>query len=214
MSANRCAASCASAPRVRFATALRQQEREAAAPDRHRRERLREQRRGIRPVQVVEHEQERRPCRDPTQERPDALERAEPVLRPVEGVDALDIRQSLAYGGHHLGDVRGARAEVRAQRRRVARIDVGAQRLGPGPVRGGTLLLGTPSPEDAVRGQARARDQLLGRAGLTDAGVTDERHETSVAGERVVERRAKRPDLLLATDERAADGRQIRAAVK
>jgi hypothetical protein len=75
------------------------------------------QRRRIRPVQVVQHQQQRPAGGGRPQEPGEAVEQPEPGRLRLGRRRRWQARQTLADRGHDLGDVGRAGAHVAAQRR-------------------------------------------------------------------------------------------------
>jgi hypothetical protein len=78
------------------------------------------ERRLVRPVHVVEHEDERLADRRGLEEGGDAVEEPEARLLGLERRRRRQVGQSLAHVGHDLRDVGGARAHLGAHALRVA----------------------------------------------------------------------------------------------
>ena len=113
-------------------------------------------------------------------------------LRPGRGW-LRQVWEALAQLGDDLREIRGAGSELRAQRGGIALAHVGAQRLHPGPVGGGTARLPAAADQDPRAAGSRLCDQLLGEAALADARLADEQEQAPAAGEGIIEtgRRAR-----------------------
>ena len=147
--------------------AARERDDEAARrrPPQHVREHL--DRRLVGPVQVVEHQQQPAPGRQPLEQAGDGPVRAEPpraVRPPLERrEDGAEIRRRLA------GDAREAR--------RVEAGEVLVERVDQDPERQVDLVLGGAALEHEHLALVGAPAQLVEQAGLADAGLAGELEE-------------------------------------
>ncbi len=163
---------------------------------------LQEQQRGlVRPVQVVDHEGQRLHPGGVRQEGGDAVEEPEARLLGLELGGLGKPRQPLAHLGDHLGDVGRARPHLRQQGPRLAIVDVGPDDLHPGPVGRGAFALVAAAPQDLGAAQPGVGRQLLRGARLADARLAHQHEDAAASRERVVEGRAKLPELPVASHE-------------
>ncbi len=164
-----------------------------------------EQRGLVRPVQVVEHDHQRsRTCRR-GEESGDRVEQAEPLLLRVAHHSRLtDGTDLIAQLGDDAGDLRRARSELPGEADGIRIADVGADRLGPGPVRGRALALVTAAPMDPRALHPGVGGQFLRRARLADPRLPDQQDQAAGSGSRLVDGGAQLAELLLAADEDAA----------
>jgi hypothetical protein len=163
-----------------------------------------QQRRVVRPVQIVEHQHQRLGAAGVLQELGDAVEETEAHLIRLERRRRRQTGETLAHVGDHLGDVGRARSHLGAQRLRVALVYVGAHDLHPGPVGGCPGALVTASPENLRAAQPRVGAELLRRARLADAGLAHQHQHPPSTREALVDPVAGLVDLTRAADEVAA----------
>ncbi len=160
------------------------------------------QRRRVRPVQVVEDQQQRAAGGRRPQEGRQAVEQLEAGHLRLDRRRAGQVRQTVADVRGQLGDVGGTRAQVVAQRRRVAGLDVGADHLDPGPEGGCALSLPAAAPQHPGATRCRLGGQLLGQPGLADSGLAGQQHHPAVTGASGIQVGGERGQLALTTDER------------
>jgi hypothetical protein len=91
------------------------------------------QRRRIRPMQVVQDQQQRPAGGRGPEEAGQAVEQPEPGRLRLDRWRRRQLRQALTDRGDHLGDVGRASAHLAAQRRRVDGLDIRADDLDPRP---------------------------------------------------------------------------------
>src|SRR5262249_4306686 len=173
--------------------AVRADEEHAGVGELGRDEPKQEQRRRIGPVEIVEEHEQRGFDTEPPHCAPDRLEELEPrVCRLRFGGDPLSW--------HVLAEQRGERAI-----RGVVRLRLEApEDLHPRPVRRRALRLvaAPPAHRDAERGGAYR--ELSRDAGLSDARLAHEEHESSLAADGPIERTHQTTELGLAADEQIA----------
>jgi hypothetical protein len=160
------------------------------------------QRRRIRPVQVVQHQQQRPAGGGRPQEAGQAVEQPEAGRLRLGRRRGRQVRQALADGRHDLGDVGRTGTHVLAQRRRVACLDIGAHDLDPGPEGGRALSLPAAAPQHQDAAGAGLGGQLLGQPGLADAGLAGQQDHPAPAGQGGLQVDGERGQLGLAADER------------
>ena len=184
--------------------AVRADDEEARAPHLAGEE-LEEQQRGrVRPVEVVEDEDEGLVGGRVAEERRDAVEEAETRLLGLEGRQRRQVGEPLTHLRDELRDVGRARPHLGADVPRVAVVQVGADDLHPGPVGGCAPRLVAAAPQHLEATQPRVRAELARGARLADAGLAGEQHELPLARARRVDARAQLLELALAADEDAA----------
>ena len=94
-----------------------------------------QQRRLVRPMQIVEHEQQRLTLRCVLQERGDRVEEAEPRLLRLQRRRRLETDHPCRHLGNDLRDDRSTRAELGTQVVGIALVRVRPHDLHPRPVR-------------------------------------------------------------------------------
>jgi hypothetical protein len=158
-------------------------------------------RRGVRPVDVVEHEHDRAAHRQPLEQLPHR------AMGPV----ALVLYDGGAVGGqvrerrHH---VRQLAAHLHGQRRHELRVDAGevlVERVDEHPEREVLLELGRAAAEDGAAAVVRPRGQLRQQPGLADPGLALDHQRRSPAVTQLLERAIDRPQLGGAPDEMVGD---------
>ena len=164
-----------------------------------------EQRRLVRPVQVVEHDQQRGIGDVGAQQVRVRLEQPELRGVGVEDVGRRDVVRLLAEAGEdarELGAVAGVEAVGDAVEAELLRVAVA--RLHPRPVGWGAGgLVGAP-PDHATAAHACVGFELEAGARLADAGLADDHRDRAMARERLVEGGAQAVELGLPADEGAA----------
>jgi hypothetical protein len=168
-----------------------------------------QQRRLVRGVQIVEHQDNRACVAGAPQEFAGGVEQPEARARLLRGRGLRQSREQLAQLGQELSQIHSTGAELRCQHVAVGRANVAPQRLHPRPVRGSASRL--PASPDQNPGTARPRlaEHLLGQPGLADPRLAGQENQAPATGERVVECAGQRGELALATDEHA---RRVRRA--
>jgi hypothetical protein len=153
-------------------------------------------------VQVVEDQQQRLAGGRRPQEAGKAVEQPEAGRLRLGRRRAGQVRQTLADGGDHLGDVGRAGTHVVAKRGRVGGLDVGADDLDPRPERGRALPLPAAAPQHQGTARRRLGRELLCQPGLADPGLAGHQHHPTAAGGGGVKVGGERGQLGLAADER------------
>jgi hypothetical protein len=143
------------------------------------------QRRPVRPVQVVDREQQRLLGRDVERE-------------PVEPVQRRERGGALLVGRERLLEQRGGRGG--GAREPAADGDPGLEELAHDAVRELALELPGPRLEDLER-RSRALAQAGEQPGLADAGGTLDQHEAAAAGGRVRDERVELGELRVALEQ-------------
>ena len=163
------------------------------------------QRRAVGPLQVVEHEQQRRAGGDLRQQRGEGVEQAL-ALDARLGLDRRGRPDGRAELGQQRGEVGRARAEpLRGAGQRGAARPA-AQHLEHRLVGAGAGLVEAAEQHDravAVDGAG----ELRGEPRLADPRVAGEQDEPPLVADRRVPRLVQRAERLLAADERVAGGR-------
>ncbi len=139
------------------------------------------QRRRVGPVQVIQYQQQRPPFGRRPQEAGQAVEQPEPGRLRLGRQRCRQVRQQVPDRRDHLGDVGSAGAQVVAQRRRIAGLDVGADDLNPRPERGRALPLPAAAPQHKGTARGRLGRQLLSQPGLADARLPGQQHHPATA---------------------------------
>ncbi len=153
---------------------------------------------GIRPLQVVEHDGDRRARGPLHEELGDGCKDAKPHLGRIECA-ARELGAGGAQARDDVSQLGCSRAEPLGDVGRGPGGGAGTQRLLPGPQRGDALVLTTPAPEDAIA--SKGVDHLLDEPGLADPGFArDERHRAA-ARQGSVEVGAQHGDLRAAAHE-------------
>lgn len=127
---------------------------------------------GVRPVEVVEHEQQRAALGGRQQELGRGVVEPCPLLVRLELRQRGEIGKALAQSRDDAVHRRPARAEVLAQRLGIGALQVLGERLGERRVRRLALALETAPVEHAGTATPRARGELLERARLPDARLS------------------------------------------
>ncbi len=190
-------------PAARLALALRRDQEELARARFARQEGEQHERRLVGPVHVLDHHDERLVGRGALQERRDAVEELEARLGIVlHGCRLGRHVEALAERRHDLRDGRGVVGELRADRRRIVRVDVVADGADPRPIGGGPGLLRTASPEDASGGEVHAPHEFLDGARLSDAGLADDREHLRASAAGLAQPRVQGGELPVPSHER------------
>ena len=167
-------------------------------------ERQQAQRGGVGPVQVVEHDHERRAPRRRAQEGGHPVVEPEARLRSLGPARVAPRRQLLQQLGHQPRNLLGGREPAAALGELGAEP---AQHLHPGPVRRRALALVTPPREHARARCARCARELVRGARLADARFAREQHHAAAPAPRTLERRREARERVLAPDEPVARDR-------
>ena len=183
--------------------AVRPEHQDARPRELPREELEEEQRRRVRPVEVVQEHDQGLALGRVLQEVRGAVEEAEARLLRVPGDAHVEAGDHLAELREHLRDVGGAGAHLLRGLLGAAVVDVGARHLHPRPVGGGALALDGAPDQHARAAQARVGEELLGGARLADPGLPHEHEQPAAAGEGVLEARQEPLHLPLASDEDA-----------
>ena len=181
----------------------------AVGPEEHRAPRLRRAQqvaqelegRAVGPLQVVEHEQQRRAARDLGEQGGERVEQALPLHARV----AAERLRRLAQLRQQGGEVGGARAEPLRRHGERGAAGPAAQHLEDRPVGAGPGLVEAAVEDDgavAVRGAG----ELRGEPRLADPGLAGEQDEPPLVADRRVPRAAERGERLAAPDERVLRG--------
>jgi hypothetical protein len=162
-----------------------------------------EQRRDVRPVEVVEDDDQGLRGGGGAQEGVDAVEEPEAGLGRGEGRGSRGRgRQAGRDLGHHLGHHPRAGAQLGPQRGRVAPAGVGAQDLHPGPVGGGARSRVAAPPQGPRPARPGPGRRLLRGARLADPRLAGEQDEPALPGAGAGDAGPQRRQLRPAPDER------------
>ena len=165
-------------------------------------EREQRERRLVRPVQILEHDEQRRTRGGATDEARHRVQQPEPRLGVATGRrGGLDVGAAHPDAGNEVCQDRGVRSQLVAQRVRLGAADVLLERAHPGPVARRARLLGRASPQHPTRRKVGLAHQLLDHPGLADARIPRDDHQPGAAGVRVAQPRRERLQLALAADE-------------
>jgi len=165
-----------------------------------------EQRRAIRPVEVVEDEQQRARVRRVHEEGGDAVEEPVAVLLGIAGRRRLHVREPLRHLGNELRDVGPCASQLLAQRVVAPRRDVLAQCFDEREVGNARLGLVAVTHQDLCAAQRRVDPCPLGQARLADSGLADQHDERAVAAERRIHGALEAVELEGASHEARSDG--------
>jgi len=139
------------------------------------------QRRFVRPVQIVEHDDERLAKRRVPQEGRHAAEQTKACLLIRPDLDRRRLRHACAELGHqrrHIGGAGRCAAGTLVLVERHAR----AQHLHPWPKDWRPLHLDAAPNEDGKSAVPGFGSKLLGRARLSDSGLADEQEDAAAGG--------------------------------
>lgn len=161
-------------------------------------------RRGIRPVQVIEHEQQRLLPAGMAQERGDRVEEAQAGLLRIrtDGRQRSELGEDLRQPGRLVAEQAAHLAGREAAQQHP-------QRLHPRPERRPALALEAAPDEDReVRGQ-RPLHRRRHQPRLANAGIADELDQPRAGGRHPRPRRIDRGEDVRAADERRTAGRAL-----
>ena len=175
--------------RVRLGVAVGGDRQQRDVGQRARDELERQQRGGIGPVQVVEHDDERLALGGGGQQRGERVEEPEARLVGVQLGGAGGLAERRGELGQQAGDPGRAGAERGGQRARSPPRGERAADLHPRPVggRAAAVPAAAPRPRRAARGGVL--DELARERGLADARLAGQQHEAAAAVQRGVEGR-------------------------
>jgi hypothetical protein len=161
---------------------------------------------GVRPVQVVEHHQQRTTNHERAHQATDGFEEAEPrILRVVcLRCGPLRLRERPAQLGDDMGQLRRRWAYHRPQRRHVEITDERAQHLRPWPERRRSLPFETTTPRHHRAANGTLPDQLGSQTRLADARFARHQHHATPASLRPIESTLQLSQLSLAPHQRPA----------
>jgi hypothetical protein len=203
---NRGLASDAGQPRRRDGV---RRERRTVGPHGHQRDRRASsheieqelQRRRVRRLEIVEHDEHRAGRGDPVQQ----------LSSPVEQTDLRGFGPALVVAAGHRQrraqarqKAREARVRVREQRRERRRshlVDERRERLRPRPVGRGAPDVPAAAAQHVATFGAHARAVLVEQAGLADARLAGEQHVLRLSGPRALPARLERGALRYAAHE-------------
>ena len=158
--------------------------------------------RRVRPVNVVDDEQQRLSARDSREQGDHGLEEAQPRLgRILAWLGWCTVRELR----EELRELARGRAEASAERAYVLRGEVVPYGLDEGQVGQRELGFAASAPEDGRPELAGARRELHGEPRLADACVAGDGHEPAVATVRRKQRVLEDGKLLVAPDEDGAN---------
>ena len=185
-------------PPVELVASVGGQEHHAASREPPRRVVEELARRAVRPVDVVEHEEQASILGPQLQQRHDRLE--EPQLR-LGGIALRRAGWAVRELREELCQLAGRGPERRAERSRILVGEVVADRLDERQVRERELRLGAAAPEDVAAELAGPARQLGREPRLADPGLTGEQREAAVPPVRREEGVLELGQLLLPPDE-------------
>ena len=162
-----------------------------------------EERGRIRPMEIVEHEQQRLSGRDVLEKRRHTVEESKAFLLRLQLRRRRKIRQPFTDGREHSGDVGGPSPHGAQQVFCAGGLYVPAHRLDPGPVFRRAASFVAATPENSHPALLGMGGELLCRAGLADARLTPEQQDPAAPAESLFDRHAERHELLLPPDENA-----------
>lgn len=160
-----------------------------------------QQARLIGPVEVVQDDDQATWCGRRPQAGGHRVEQAEAGHLRVQLGGRPPGPSQMGQLGQELGQLGHLRAELGGDLRRRAVGGVGAQRLAPGPVGGGAGPFTAATPGHPSLPGPGLGAELLGDAGLADAGLTGDEHQLTLAAQGAVERGAKLHLFGASTDE-------------
>ena len=161
----------------------------------------RQQGRGVGPVQVVEHDDERLLLGRRRQQRRERVEEAKAGLVGVQLGGSRGFAQRLAELGQQAGDPGRARAERGTQRREVGGARERATDLHPGPVGGRAATVPAASPRPGGPARRGVLDELARERRLADSRLAGQQDEAAAPSEGALERRLELRKLAAAPHE-------------
>ncbi len=158
----------------------------------------------IRPVKVLEHDQQRPARRRVAQERRDGLQQPPPVILAVDSRVGLDVGQLFADLRDDPRDIAGAGSKFRPQAVRLATQHVGTEGFDEREIgqRVRSLLVAMSDKRPAAL-RRDVRGELLGQGCLADAGLAHHHEQRPIAGGRCIEGLLCLSQLRVPTDEGA-----------
>ena len=162
-----------------------------------------QQRRLVGPVHVVEDDHERSDAGRRDEERAHTLEEAVTFRVAVEGREHRELREPVAQLGDDRRDLGAAGVGIEQVAVVGELAHEGAQRLDEREVRHADVAFVRVPPQHLRATDRCVHAELLDRAGLADAGFTDDHDDARLARERLVERGAQRVELGRPPDEPA-----------
>ncbi len=162
-----------------------------------------EQRRWVRPVQIVEHQDERRATARGTHQSGDRVEEPEARLLDLEHRSRRLLAETCDDFGHDLRDVRGPRPEVAAERFGVGHLGVASDDAQPGMKRRRAGAFPAAPPEHDRPPGAGDRGELVCEPCLADAGLAGEKEQAALARDGGGQTLAEQVELDVTSDEGA-----------
>ena len=196
----------------RVDVAVRTDDHHATLPELARGEPKQQERRGVRGVQVVEHEDQRLQRRHTPEEGAHGLEEAKASAVGLQRRHRPQMGEQVAQLGQEPGHVGGAFAQLRAETALVRVAHVRPDSLNPRPVGRCAARLPAAAHEDPRPASAGMGRELLGEAGLPDARLAPEQDQPPAPGEGVVQGAHQVAELAPAADEDALAGPRRRHA--
>ena len=190
---------------VQFHVPVGADDQDAVAPDVAGQVLQQQQRRLVRPVQVVQHQDDRSAAGRRPQEGDHGLEQPEALGVAVEARQGGDVAELLPDLGHQGGDLGRRGPEVLADLVLGLGLDVGPEALGEGQVRRPDLPLVAPTPEDLGAPDLGLRHQLLHEGRLADARLAGDEDEAGAPRQRRFERGPQLVELRRAAHEASID---------
>ena len=186
---------------ARLVVAVRPQDEQRHLVQRAADELERPERRLVHPVQVVEHDDERRARGAGREERRERLEQAEAGVVAVRGRRLGDVAQRGAQLGRHRREPRRARREVLGQLRGRPGPRELAHDLRPRPHRRCAAAVPAGAPHDGRAALTGPRSHLARERRLADAGLAGQQDDLVAAAESTVQRSIQRGQLTVAADQ-------------
>ncbi len=158
----------------------------------------------VRPMEVVEDDDEGRQARDGDHELCDRIEQPHPLLVRAERRRLADVAQDIAQPRGDAGEDRGSLAEGCVQLIPIELPGSVDHRFGECAVRGLPFALVAGTADDGRDALAGKIGEFLEHAGLADARLPAEHHDAALAVAYFVEPVGQAPHLAGAADERRA----------
>ena len=162
------------------------------------------ERRGIGPVQVVEHHDEWLVTRQASQGGRDRLPEPEACRLWVLGWWRFEVGHELLHRWDHRREVSGSRSEGVGDGSPVAPVEEVSDDLHPWPERRSAASLVAASPDDDRAGLCGLVGDLLDEARLADAGLTGDEGDSASSGANRGQIGAQCRHIVCAADQREA----------
>src|SRR5215470_7475889 len=123
------------------------------------------------------------------QESSHSIEQTEPgLLGVLEAHRQWQVWQPFPYLGHDCGDICGTGAHLSTELRDISFSNIRPNNLYPEPVGCGPRTLVATPPESQSAASSGMHHKFPGSAGLADAWLTNEHHQASPTGQRILQR--------------------------